>query len=167
MLLVRKRSNHYHSISPFFTLNAITYCLRFRSGHFQLIRALQKYRHTHAHSKYARTQHSISYLFWVVTKITCLLFQQTFRARIKTLTMISIYPQHIAFKNKYRTGIIYDQGQFVHTSQINLLITLAPFRRMHKLPLTWDTKMPHGINNSFKQFMYYTSGDFCKAKVLS
>ena len=102
----------------------------------------------------------------MVTKITsCLLFQQTFRAR--TLTMISIYPQHIAFQDKHRTGIIYDQGQFVHASRLNPFNTLAPFHRMHKLTLTWDTKMPHGINNKFKQFMYYTTGDFCKARVLS
>ena len=38
--------------------------------------------------------------------------------------------------NKYRTGIIYDQGEFVHASQINPFHTLVPFRRMHKLPLT-------------------------------
>ena len=48
--------------------------------------------------------------------------------------MISIYSQHIAFQNKYRTGIIYDQGQFVHASQVNPSNTLAPFRRMYMPP---------------------------------
>ena len=81
--------------------------------------------------------------------------------------MISIYPQHFAVQNKYRTGIIYEQGQFVHASQVNPFNTLAPFRKMHELPPTWDTKMPHRINNTFKQFVYSTSGDFCKKKDLS
>ena len=31
----------------------------------------------------------------------------------------NIYPQHIAFQNKYRTDIIYNQGPFVHASQVN------------------------------------------------